>query len=360
LGSVLACIANLLLVHRSEQLVSRQIEMAGGYIDYALLGFVPKDGSIERQYAGPDWLRRAVYVRLSGSDMNDERLSRLDLERYKHLRGLSIGYEATFGLDGPKQESLPAPISETGLAALPPFPKLRYLNLWDIPTSDIGLRGLARKYPRLEGINLSGTRVTDQTLREIGQLHQLQFLDLQNTRITDAGLSHIGRLKNLKQLCLIETDVVGPGLEHFSALSKLHWLNLADTCVSDEHLRHLARLPRLEHLILWGTCVGDAGARHLASLSELRSLSLVDTSVTDAGLMDLAKLPRLGNLSLDGTPITDAGLAVLSRLPSIQVVSLDNTSVTPTGVEGFHLSRPDCTVFFGDMVLRPAASRPKP
>lgn len=350
LGLVFACIANLLHVRRAEQRVAVEITNAGGYIGYALFGIVPQDDP-EGWEKGPEWLNRVVFVRLAGSDIDDEQLSRLELQRFKHLRGLSIGYDAVFGADGPKWEDLPAPITDRGLAGLPPFPKLRDLNLWGLPVGDTGLSGLAQKYPRLEHINLWGTRVTDLTMLEVGQLPELIQVDLEKTFVTDSGLIHLAGLNHLLALRLSETRVVGPGLEHLSGLPELRILDLRDTGVGDDHMHHLSRLQRLRSLILWGTDIGDEGVRQLTSLNELKFLDLNDTAVTDVVVKYLIQLPGLDQVNLTGTIVTDAGLAELAKMPNMRHVSLDGTSVTVIGVEDFLRSEPDRTVLYNNQIL---------
>ncbi|MDA1050231.1 MAG: hypothetical protein O3C40_07095 [Planctomycetota bacterium] len=144
LSLILACIGNLLHVYYAEQRVATEIQNAGGGFETSLFGHMPSD-SLNGWEEGPRLFHWVVFVRLSGTDIGDKKLARLQLRRFTHLQSLSFGYDAVFGIDGPKWEAMPAPITDEGLTHLPPFPKLRSLNLWDLPIGDSGLEGLGRK-----------------------------------------------------------------------------------------------------------------------------------------------------------------------------------------------------------------------
>jgi hypothetical protein len=52
----------------------------------------------------------------------------------------------------------------------------------------------------LRGLNLSGTAVTDDSLKHLAGLTKLEYLSLGGTPITDAGLEHLRGLVHLKEL----------------------------------------------------------------------------------------------------------------------------------------------------------------
>ena len=54
-------------------------------------------------------------------------------------------------------------------------------------------------------LNLIYAKVTDEGLKEVTKLKNLERLDLNYTRITDAGLQDLGELKNLSTLTLYGT-----------------------------------------------------------------------------------------------------------------------------------------------------------
>ena len=90
-------------------------------------------------------------------------------------------------------------------------------------------------------VDLRYTDVTNEVLRRLEALTNLQWLNLQRTNITDAGLEHLKGLTNLESLNLTETNVTNSGLEYLQGLTKLKRLYLAVTKVSDEGVEKLQR-----------------------------------------------------------------------------------------------------------------------
>jgi len=66
---------------------------------------------------------------------------------------------------------------------------------------------------QLKHLDLSGTRVTDTSLKPLAALTSLEYLKLTSAPITDAGLKHLVGLTKLKHLNLIDTRVTSAGAE---------------------------------------------------------------------------------------------------------------------------------------------------
>ncbi len=80
------------------------------------------------------------------------------------------------------------------------------------------LRGIASRDDNLPGkpiigINLMAAKVTDEGLKELAGLENLQTLFLAGTAITDAGLKELAKLKNLTTLVLRSTKVTNNGVK---------------------------------------------------------------------------------------------------------------------------------------------------
>ncbi len=160
-------------------------------------------------------------------------------------------------------------------------------------------------------------RVTDATLKEIGQFKSLEHLSLPGTKITDAGLKELKELKRLKHL------------------------DLNSTQVSDAGLKELSELANLERLELLETKITDAGLKELKGLKNLRILELTQTQVTDAGLKELRELKNLRQLGIGwNNNITDRGLKELKDFNSLEIVGLTRTKVTNAGVKQLRAARP--------------------
>ena len=59
---------------------------------------------------------------------------------------------------------------------------------------------------------LSGTKITDASLKELAKLKNLTRLSLGSTEITDAGLEEVAKLKNLTSLNLSRTQITKAGV----------------------------------------------------------------------------------------------------------------------------------------------------
>jgi hypothetical protein len=180
------------------------------------------------------------------------------------------------------------------------------------------------KIPRLRGVSVELTPLTDVGLEGLKQFTKLEKLSLEGTQVTDAGLVHV------------------------KALTRLRFLDLAGTAVTNAALDQLIGLKYLDSLGLAGTQVSDAGLTPLKLFPRLRSLYLTDTAVSDAGLEHLASLPALTELGLAKTKITDAGLKNLIGLKNLKVLAVPKKGVTMSAVNQIKEALPELEVKFVD------------
>jgi|GEM_PF-3787221 len=95
--------------------------------------------------------------------------------------------------------------------------ELRKLTYLDVLLNRIGDDGLqyVRNMKQLKHLDVQyqeiGCGITDEGLKHLGSLEQLEYLGLSGNAITDAGIEAIGRLRNLKQLVLLSTQVTREG-----------------------------------------------------------------------------------------------------------------------------------------------------
>ena len=81
-------------------------------------------------------------------------------------------------------------------------------------------------FSNVQEIDLSGTKITDATLKHIKALKQLRVLNLNDTEITDAGIAELKEHPTLTQLNLGDTAVTDIGLKHLETAKNLRDLNL--------------------------------------------------------------------------------------------------------------------------------------
>ena len=125
------------------------------------------------------------------------------------------------------------------------------------------------------GIDLSGTKVTDDDLRLLGKLIELRTLNLHRTGISDAGVLHLQGLR-LKTLTIGDTQISNAGLQALTKLNQLELIGLHGTLVNDAGLKHLKAFSRLKSLFLSKTGVTDEGLKTVKDLIELELLWLAE------------------------------------------------------------------------------------
>jgi|AGTN01.1.fsa_nt_gi hypothetical protein len=163
-------------------------------------------------------------------------------------------------------------------------------------------KGLAR-------LNLRRFEISDQQLKHIEHLYELDSLDLSETDVTDKGMASVAKLRNLQSL------------------------NLRSTLVTGKCISKLKDLPRLASLILEVTSTADEGLDDLPSMKNLIDLSLTRTSISDKALKSISKMPKLTKLSVAfNSRITDSGMKYLSGMRYLTELSIANTDVTTASI----------------------------
>ena len=211
-------------------------------------------------------------------------------------------------------------VTDQGLLALGPLPRLEWLDLRDAPkVTGPGLKPLADS-PRLRVLMLRRTGVGDEAMQHLRGLSRLEMLDLGMTKVTGAGLAPLASFTNLRELHFWGNAIDDASLAHLKHLTQLEQLDLGGAKLTDSGLARLAHLARLQMLGLRGASITDACLAHLADLGELRQLDLFNTKITDAGLAQLAELTRLESLNIGQTQVTVQRAEMLQRkLPSCRI-----------------------------------------
>jgi uncharacterized membrane protein len=92
---------------------------------------------------------------------------------------------------------------------------------------------------------------------------QLVWLQLPNCNLTDEEMKDIGQLTNLYKLNLNRNQISDAGVASLSGLAKLEYLNLYGTSVSDTGVTALVQLPALKKLYVWESRVDSARVQPL-------------------------------------------------------------------------------------------------
>lgn len=281
------------------------------------------------------------------------------IARLTTLESLILSLEKIPGLD------------DTGLAELAPLTSLRELNIHSLAIQGPGLKHLARlpnlvifnaggetttdRYlealrhvKQLKTIRIPGSLITDDGLKYLVELPELETLDVRRCReLTNGGMQHVKKMRSLRYLDLSLDFVMLPknyitqeGVCELTGLPSMTELILNNIPMNDEGCRKISELRNLKHLWINGGDLTDVGLAHLSKLTELEHLELVNTKITDAGLESLLAFRKLQHLHLGTTiPISDTGLETLAKLSNLQVLFLpyhQSPQMTTAGISKFN------------------------
>ncbi|WP_166826910.1 leucine-rich repeat domain-containing protein [Thalassoroseus pseudoceratinae] len=91
----------------------------------------------------------------------------------------------------------------------------------------------------IQRIDLNGQDITDEDLKNLTVLSDLQFLGLHGAPITDAGVDALLEIENLKELELSATNITDAGVVKLAGLTSLEKLTLHNTTVTKKAIEEL-------------------------------------------------------------------------------------------------------------------------
>ena len=202
--------------------------------------------------------------------------------------------------------------------------------------------------------------MTNEGLKHLAGLDQLQTLVLVNNPVTDEGLRFLSGMKGLRKLYLRGTYVTPGGIQVLQEAlpgctiagpmtpntdpADAEATRMIETLGGMIRRNELAAGEPIFFVGLPGSAVIDAQLKTFAGLKQLAGLDLRDTKITDAGLVHLAGLKQLTGLSLGDTRVSDAGLAHLAGLKQLRTLDLSGTKVTANGIKMLRTALPDCKI----------------
>lgn len=184
----------------------------------------------------------------------------------------------------------------------------------------------------------------DDVLARLRGLTKLKTLLLKGSQATDEGLRSIGTLANLEELFIWDGEnVTDAGVAHLKNLTRLETFHLSKSKITDAGLASLARLSHLEHLSLQNNSFSDVGLSYLRGMSSLKQLhvGLGEQNITDEGMKSLAGLTNLEVLDIQNSKVTDQGLESLKGLPNLKQIWTTGSKITAEGEKRMKEIRPN-------------------
>jgi Leucine-rich repeat (LRR) protein len=230
-------------------------------------------------------------------------------------------------------------ITDEGMLNLKPASQVVDLNLYYAEwVTDQGMTAI-KNWKKLKRLDVRGTRISNGTLEIVSHMPQLEALDISNSQITDNGMDMLITLTNLKELALGQGRGSAADLGFLRVLTTLTSLDIggAKPTPPDMGNRKTGRDPAPplpEHTI-----------KAMAELKELRVLRMGYTGVSTADLKALSVLQNVEKLGLQECPrVDDAALAELRNWKSLKYLDLQDTKVTEQGVAGLRKAKPGLVI----------------
>ncbi len=226
----------------------------------------------------------------------------------------------------------------------PPKPKPVVIqSYFDKNVTDDSLRQLA-DISNLDTFNAPGSSITDAGLKHLKTHTELREVDLGSTTVTDAGLEELSQFPNLESVGLSAARrITDDGIAKLAnGLPKLKELRLNYTNVTDRCIEALAK-SNIEVLTLTYTELTDEVFVKAGAQKGFQRLIKLDLryclKVTDRGIRSLKELPSLTKLELAG-PITDGAIQDLAAIPNLSLLHLGKTQITAIGMTRLRKARP--------------------
>ena len=252
------------------------------------------------------------------------------------------------GLDGLESLRLSDAVTDNGMRAAPPLPKLKRLALGGGVTSE-GL-DYVKSLPELEVLELKGA-VTETGFSALAEAPRLRELVCYN-RFDTRGFARLSACPALRRIHLVGVDLSQTLLDGLAAIPRLDSLVLEGTPLAagvEATAAALLAMPSLKDLALAGSEFGNDLVAGLAQHPALESVRLAGAAATEAGVGALAGIPKLKRVTLEGETVSDAGLARLRDIKKLTRVDLVNVVATPESIAALGAALPDADVSVQDL-----------
>jgi Leucine-rich repeat (LRR) protein len=231
-------------------------------------------------------------------------------------------------------------ITDEGMLHLKPASQIEDLDLYYAEwVTDQGMTAI-KNWKKLKRLDVRGTRISNGTLEIVSHMPQLEALDISNSQITDNGMDMLITLTNLKELALGQGRGSAGDLGFLRVLTTLTSLDIGGAKPTPPDMggsRKTGRAPVPP--------LPENTIKAMAELKELRVLRMGYMGVSNADLKALSVLENVEKLGLQECPrVDDAALAELLRWKSLKYLDLQDTKVTEQGVAALRKAKPGLVI----------------
>jgi len=222
--------------------------------------------------------------------------------------------------------------TDENLRLIAQLPELERVMLYKGKVTADGLAALA-SLPKLRYLQMYATDVPSEAFSVLAKIPQLKYLSLGDYSVTDEILGYAGQIKGLKGFDHTKSAITAKGfLKFLKGVESLEQLTLFGDFVDDACMERLGQMKEMKRLWTDSKKITAAGWVHLAGLSKMQDLFLSNTNFGDEDMPVLKGMKDLKNLGLNKTKIGDAGMPLLAGLTKLHDLGLEGTKITDKGM----------------------------
>lgn len=222
--------------------------------------------------------------------------------------------------------------TDENLRLVAQLPELERISIYSGRFTKEGLSALA-SLPRLTGLQIYKSDVPASAFSVLAKLPKLRYLSIGEYCVTDEVIGYAGQIKGLKAFDHTQASMTPAGfLKFLKSVESLEQLTLFGDFVDDACMKRIGHMTQLKRLWTDSKNVTTTGWANLSRLTKMEDLFLANSSFSDDSMKALEPMKNLKSLGLNKTRITDAGMASLVGLTHIQDLGLDGTEITDKGM----------------------------
>lgn len=173
--------------------------------------------------------------------------------------------------------------------------------------------------------------------KEYGQVRDESF-NAPEVRITTVEgakelIPHLANVPDLYKVGIYNVPLTQDQLREISELDNVDVLHLGKCDLTDEDVSLLSGMSRIEHLSVSANSLTDKAFESIAEMKNLQKLDMSRTEVDGHLLGKLQSLPHLWQIRLSGTKVSDETVGELTKLRKLREISLNGTDVSADGVK---------------------------
>jgi len=266
--------------------------------------------------------REAVMAKLQSNKVS---LGSLTIEAKDGGPAINLGT----GLDGGEANNA----TDENLRLIAQLPEIERVMMYKGRISADGLAALVA-LPKLRYLQIYATDVPAAAFAVLPKLTLLKYLSLGSYPVTDEVIGYAGQIKGLKTFDHTQSAMTAGGfLKFLDSVESLEQLTLFGDYVDDACMKRIGEMKEMKRFWTDSKSITSAGWVHLAGLTKLDDLFLSETNFGDDDMRALEDMKNLKSLGLNKTRITDNGMPSLAGLTKLRDLGLDGTRITDKGME---------------------------